>query len=127
MAENKMSDIIKSSMSGIKEFTDVDTIFGKAVTTASGVTVIPVSKVSVGFAGGGLDFSPEKKMLNPQNFGGATGTGVSVTPIAFLTVSPTSEINLIEIGKASQANTLDRVVNLIENSPEIINRLKNSF
>ena len=122
-----MNDIIRSSLSGIKEFTDVDTVFGKAVTTASGVTVIPVSKVSVGFAGGGLDFSPEKKMLNPQNFGGATGTGVSVTPIAFLTVSPTSEINLIEIGSSSTENSIERVVDLIENSPTILSKLKNAF
>lgn len=122
-----MNDIIRSSLSGIKEFTDVDTVFGKAVTTASGVTVIPVSKVSVGFAGGGLDFSPEKKMLNPQNFGGATGTGVSVTPIAFLTVSPTSEINLIEIGSSSTENSIERVVDLIEKSPTILSKLKNAF
>ena len=122
-----MSDIIKSSMSGIKEFTDVDTVFGKAITTASGVTVIPVSKVSVGFAGGGLDFSPEKKMLNPQNFGGATGTGVSVTPIAFLTVSPSSEINLIEIGKNRTGGAVDRIADLIEGSPDIISKIKNTF
>ena len=72
MAENKMSDLIKASLEGIKDFTDVDTVFGKAVTTPSGVTVIPVSKISLGFATGGLDLQP-KKVLSPTNFGGGSG------------------------------------------------------
>ena len=122
-----MGDIIKASLDGIKDFADVDTVFGKAVTTASGVTVIPVSKVSVGFAGGGLDFSPEKKIMSSQNFGGGSGTGVSVTPIAFLTVSPDSQINLIEIGSASANKTIDKVVDLIENSPSLIDKIKGAF
>jgi sporulation protein YtfJ len=124
MAENKMSELIKTSLDGIKEFTDVDAVFGKAVTTPGGVTVIPVSKISVGFATGGLDFQ-SKRPISPTNFGGGSGTGVAITPVAFLTVGANAEINLIEIG--NNKDSVERALDLIESSPEIISKIKNSF
>ena len=118
--------MIKASLDGIKDFTDVDTVFGKAITTPSGVTIIPVSKVSVGFATGGVDFY-EKRPLSPANFGGGSGTGVSISPVAFLTVGKNAEINLIPIGKSDSGNIVDRACDLIENSPSIIEKIKNVF
>ncbi len=125
MAENKMSDMIRASLDGIKDFTDVDTVFGKAITTPNGVTVIPVSKISVGFATGGLDYQ-SKRPIAPTNFGGGSGTGVSITPVAFLTVGANAEVNLIQIGMG-QTSALDRACDLIENSPAIIEKIKNTF
>lgn len=125
MSEAKMSEMIKASLDGIRDFTGVDTIFGNAITTPNGVTIIPVSKVSVGFAGGGLDL-PSKKLVNPQAFGGGSGTGVSITPVAFLTVDNNSSINLIEIG-SSKASSMDRAIELLENSPSILERIKKTF
>lgn len=125
MAENKMSDMIRASLDGIKDFTDVDTVFGKAITTPNGVTVIPVSKISVGFATGGLDFQ-SKRPISPTNFGGGSGTGVSITPVAFLTVGKDAEINLIHIG-STEVGVIDRACDLIENSPAIIEKIKNTF
>ena len=125
MSENKMSEMIRTSLDGIKEFTDIDTVFGKAITTPNGVTVIPVSKVTVGFATGGLDF-PSKRPISPTNFGGGSGTGVSVTPVAFLTVGSNSEINLIQIGSA-EPSSVDRACDIIEKSPEIIEKIKNTI
>lgn len=125
MSDNKMSEMIRTSLDGIKEFTDIDTVFGKAITTPSGVTVIPVSKVSVGFATGGLDLQP-KRTISPANFGGGSGTGVSVTPVAFLTVGANSEINLIQIGQSGSTG-IDRACDLIEKSPEIIEKIKNTL
>ena len=125
MSDNKMSEMIRTSLDGIKEFTEVDTVFGKAITTPSGVTVIPVSKFSVGFATGGLDFQ-SKRPISPTNFGGGSGTGVSVTPVAFLTVGANSEINLIQIG-STESSGVDRACDLIEKSPEIIEKIKNTF
>ena len=124
MSENKMSDMIKASLDGIKEFTDVDTVFGKAITTPSGVTVIPVSKVTVGFATGGLDFQ-SRKPISPTNFGGGSGTGVSITPVAFLTVGKEAEISLIKI--TQEDTSVDRACDLIEKSPIIIEKIKNTF
>lgn len=120
-----MSDMIRASLDGIKEFTDVDTVFGKAITTPGGVTVIPVSKVSLGFATGGLDFQ-SKRPISPTNFGGGSGTGVSITPVAFLTVGADSSVNLIQIS-GGEASSVDRACDLIEKSPAIIEKIKNTF
>lgn len=124
MSENKMSDIIKASMDGIKSFTDMETVIGNAITTPSGVTVIPVSKVSMGIATGGVDYGT-KKPTPSQNFGGGGGTGLSITPIAFLTVGRDAEINLIHINGGS--SDVDRISSLIERSPEIIEKIKNAL
>ena len=122
MSENRISDIIKASLDGVKSFTDMDTVIGNAINTPSGVTVIPVSKISVGFAGGGLDISGKKLAAN-QNYGTGTGSGVSVTPIAFLTIGKNAEINLISIDQ--KVNTsVDRVTSLIERSPEIVQKIR---
>ena len=124
MAENKMSDLIKTSLEGIKDFADAETVFGKAITTPSGVTVIPVSKISIGFATGGLDFQ-SKRPISPTNFGGGSGSGISITPVAFLTVGNDSEINLIQI--SGDFGKLDRACDLIENAPSLIEKIKNAI
>ena len=122
MSENRISDIIKASLDGVRSFTDMDTTIGNAINTPSGVTVIPVSKISVGFAGGGLDIGGKKLGASP-NYGTGTGSGVSVTPIAFLTIGKNAEINLISIDQ--KVNTsVDRVTSLIEQSPDIIRKIK---
>lgn len=124
MSESKMSDIIKASMDGVRSFTDMDTVVGGAINTPSGVTVIPVSKVSMGIATGGIDYGTSKPGNN-QNFGGGGGTGLSITPVAFLTVGRDAEINLIHVN--STATDLDRIASLIEHSPEIIERIKGAL
>ena len=124
MAESKMSDIIRASVEGIKSFADVDTVTGNAIHTPSGVTVIPISKITVGFATGGLDYG-NKKVGPNQNFGGGGGTGVSITPIAFLTIGKNAEINLVPL---TDANTnVERVVSFIEHAPEIIEKIKDNI
>ena len=117
-----MSEIIKESFDGIKGFADPQKVIGDAIHTPSGVTIIPVSKLTVGFAGGGADFG-QKKLSHMQNFGCASGTGISVTPIAFLTVTPDSTVNIIPIN--DEKTTSDRFITMIERSPEIIERIKN--
>ena len=124
MSENKMSDIIKASMDGIKSFTDMETVIGNAITTPSGVTVIPVSKVAMGIATGGVDDGLEKNG-HAQKFGGGGGTGLSITPVAFLTVGRDADVNIIHIN--SSGDHIDKIANLIENSPEIINKIKNAL
>ena len=122
-SENKMSDIIRASLSGIKDFADAEVAIGAPIHTPSGVTVIPVSKVSIGFATGGVDFGTRK--VTNQSFGGGGGSGVSITPIAFLTVGRDAEINLIPINGASGG--LDHALSVIERSPEIIQKIKSAL
>ena len=116
-----MSDIIKSSFDGIKNFTDMHNVIGDVINTPSGVTIIPVSKITVGFAGGGLDFG-HKKLTQMQNFGGGSGTGLTITPLAFLTIGKDANINLIQISETQ--GTTERILSLIERSPEIIDNIK---
>lgn len=124
MAENKMSDIIKASLDGIKTFTGMDTTVGGVITTPAGVTVIPVSRVSLGFAGGGLDYGG-KKITAAQNFGSGSGTGVTITPIAFLTVGPDAAVSLVPV--ASQASEVEKIAQIIEDAPVLIEKIKNAL
>ena len=124
MSENKVSDIIKSSLEGIKSFTDMETVIGNAITTPSGVTVIPVSKVAMGIATGGIDYGAGREE-SEQNFGGGGGTGLSITPIAFLTVGRDAEVNLIHIN--SGGADVERIAGLIERTPEFIEKIKNAL
>ena len=119
-----MSEMIKASLDGIRDFTSSELSVGAAIKTDSGVTVIPVSKVSVGFATGGLDYG-SKKLLSDKNFGGGGGTGISVTPVAFLTVNKSAEVDLIRVG--AQDAPIERLVSLIEHSPEIFEKIKSSL
>ena len=121
MSENKMGDIIRASTEGIKNFADMDSVIGTAINTPSGVTVIPVSKVTMGIATGGIDYG-EKKNASLQNFGGGGGTGLSITPIAFLTVGREGDVNLISVSSAP--TDVDKITTLIERSPEIIEKIK---
>ncbi len=124
MPENKMSDIIKASMDGIKSFTDMETVIGNAITTPNGVTVIPVSKVAMGIATGGVDYGSERSS-HSQNFGGGGGTGLSITPIAFLTVGRDANVNIIHIN--SSGGEVERIANLIERSPDIIEKIRSAL
>lgn len=120
-----MNELVEASLEGIKDFTDAKCSIGDPIVTDSGVTVIPVSKITIGFATGGVDFG-QKRLSSNQNFGGGGGSGVSVTPIAFLTVTKDSKIDLIPI--SSENNTsLGRAISLVESSPDIIKKIKNAL
>lgn len=129
MNENKVNDLIEGTLGQIRELAGTETVVGDPIYTPNGTLILPVSKISMGFATGGLDFGKksdgdEKK---PSRFGGGGGTGVTVTPVAFLIVSADGKIDLIPITSAKTSGTLDKVTDLIERSPEILNRLKEVF
>ena len=119
-----MSEIIKESLGGIKSFADSQSVIGNVINTPSGVSIIPISKLTVGFAGGGFDYG-QKKLSQLQNFGGGSGTGISITPVAFLAVTPDSNVSLISLNEEKQG--LDRFLSVIERSPDIIERIKNTL
>jgi sporulation protein YtfJ len=132
MADSKLNDIIGTSLEKIKALADGETVIGNPITTPDGTTVIPVSKVSMGFASGGIDYSGKKAAEgSKQNFGGGGGTGITVAPVAFLIISPDGNIQLLPItGAANQAgavDTVDKVTSFIERSPDILERLKRVF
>ena len=111
MSQNA-SKMLESAIAKVREMVDVNSVIGEPITTPDGVTIIPVSKVSVGFGGGGSDYvSKNANKLDNHPFGGGAGGGVSVTPIAFLIVK---EGNVRMLPVATPANTTaDRLVEMI--------------
>lgn len=106
----KLPNMLEGAIQKIKEMVDVNSVIGEPITTADGVTIIPVSKVSVGFGGAGSDFTKSKAGAeNP--FGGGVGGGVKVTPICFLIVK---DGNVRMMPVAVPANTTaDRIVEMV--------------
>ena len=119
-----MSEIIKESLEGVRGFANTEAIIGNVINTQSGVTIIPISRLTVGFAGGGFDYG-QKKLSQGQGFGGGSGTGISITPIAFLTVKQDSSVNLISLNE--DRSNIDKIFSVIEHSPEIIEKIKNTL
>ncbi len=129
MSDNKMSEIIRASVEGLKSSFDANTIIGEAITTANGTVVIPVSKLSVGFATGGIDYLGKKTApTGNNNFGGGGGSGLSVSPVAFLVVSPAGTVELLNVNESKEpADAVSQIINAIERSPELIEKFKEVF
>ena len=112
----KLPNMLENTLQKIREMVDVNSVIGQPITTPDGVTIIPVSKVSVGFGGGGSDFVNNKGGENP--FGGGVGGGVKVTPICFLVIKEGS-VRMLPV--AAPANTTaDRIVEMV---PDTIDKL----
>ena len=102
------------SVEKIREMVDANTVIGNPITLADGTMIIPVSKVSYGFASGGSDL-PSK--TRNDMFGGGAGAGINIMPVAFLTIKG-GDINILPV--VSQPDTLDRLVSLI---PEAVGKI----
>lgn len=129
-ADNKIQEIIAASLENIRSMVDANTVIGNPINTASGTVIIPVSKISMGFASGGLDFngkSDEAIKAKLQNFGGGGGTGLSVVPVGFLVVSPDGRVEMINVGLEQPSGAIEQVADVIERSPEIIEKVKSVF
>ena len=110
MSQN-LPNMLDSTIAKIREMVDVNSVVGDPIVTADGVTIIPVSKVSVGFGGGGSDFVSKHVNHQENPFGGGVGAGVKVTPIAFLIIKEGS-VRMLPV--ATPANTTaDRLVELV--------------
>lgn len=108
-----LPNMLENTISKIREMVDVNSVIGNPITTPDGVTIIPVSKVSVGFGGGGSDYTK-----NQEAFGGGAGGGVKVTPICFLVVKD-GAVRMMPV--AAPANTTaDRIV---EQVPDVLDKI----
>lgn len=134
MAENtnKLGEMTKSSLESIRSLLDANTIVGDPIETSSGTCIIPISKISVGYASGGVDYAQKEVASKPNNFGGGGGTGLTVTPVAFLVVDASGGVNILNVNSpvasgSAPADTVSQVVGFIERSPELIERIKAVF
>ena len=115
MSEHPINSLMDTTMKKIKELVDANTIIGDPITTPDGTTIIPVSKVTYGFASGGSDL-PTKESTR-ECFGGGSGAGITIQPIAFLSISK-GVTKLIPIEKYDGA--ADRIVGMI---PEAFDKI----
>ena len=107
----KLPNMLESAIAKMRELVDVNSVVGEPITTADGVTIIPISKVSVGFGGGGSDFVSKNVNHQENPFGGGIGAGVKVTPVAFLIIK---DGNVRMLPVAAPANTTaDRLVEMV--------------
>ncbi len=113
---DKLENMMNSSIQKIKEMVSADTIIGDPITTPDGTTIIPVSKISYGYASGGSDFASEK-LPEKDMFGGGNGIGVSIVPLAFLVISD-GDVKLLQIQSFDGA--IDRIIGM---TPNIIDKI----
>ena len=117
--EHPIGSLMDTTMEKIKEMIDVNTIIGEPITSPDGTLIIPVSKVSYGFAAGGSDLPTKKK--NKVCFGGGSGAGVTIQPVAFLTVYQ-GDVRLVSVDR--EEGTADKLVNMI---PDVLKKVKGVF
>ena len=86
MSEHPIDDLMTTTLQKIKEMIDVDAVVGKPIQTPDGLTLIPISRLSLGFASGGSEFGKTPRVEGKNNFGGGSGAGVKMEPVAFLVV-----------------------------------------
>ena len=117
--EHPIGSLMDTTMEKIKEMIDVNTITDKPITSPDGTLIIPVSKVSYGFAAGGSDLPTKKE--NKDCFGGGSGAGVTIQPVAFLTVYQ-GDVRLVSVDR--EEGTADKLVNMI---PDVLKKVKGVF
>lgn len=109
----KIEALVNTAMTKLREIADCQTIVGKEVVTADGTTIIPISKVSFGFASGGSDLPTKSK----DTFGGGSGGGVTIQPMAFIVISG-GEVKLLQM--TVNADKGNAIVNMI---PEVVDKV----
>ena len=117
--EHPIGSLMDTTMEKIKEMIDVNTIIGEPITSPDGTLIIPVSKVGYGFAAGGSDLPTKKE--NKDCFGGGSGAGVTIQPVAFLTVYQ-GDVRLVSVDR--EEGTADKLVNMI---PDVLKKVKGVF
>lgn len=130
MTEHPIQGLMQTAMENIKQMVDVNTIVGDPVQTPDGSVILPISRVGFGFAAGGSDLKMEHEAhgLHKQDghnasvampFGGGSGGGISITPIAFLVVGQNNDVRVVPLD--SQTHLLERVIDAV---PQMIDKVQ---
>jgi sporulation protein YtfJ len=132
MAEsNNFNEALKTALNNLSDIAGTETIIGDPMTTQNGTVIIPVSKVAVGFATGGSDFiGKHSKETNVANsFSGAGGGGITVSPVAFLVITPDGDAKILNVNNPmdSNADLGTSVVSLLNKTPTIVEKVKSIF
>lgn len=118
MENHPIQGLMKTAMESIKDMVDVNTIVGDPVETPDGSVIMPISRVTFGFAAGGSEFLAEKNAENSSYpFGGGSGAGVTVQPVAFLVVG-NGNVRMLPV----DSNTM--VERLVDIAPQLLNQVQ---
>ena len=133
MSEHPIEGLMITAMNSIQDMVDVNTIIGEPIETTNGIVIIPISKVSFGFAAGGSEFKgetideytrkdKEEAIQYRLPFGGGSGAGVNINPIAFLVIQENS-VKLLPVNHTSSIDKLlDYIPDLVEKANSIIDK-----
>lgn len=120
METHPIENLMVTAMNSLRDMIDVNTIIGDTVITPDGTTIIPVSRVCFGFAAGGSEFNTNKlsrsEITNKFPFGGGSGAGINMSPVAFLIVKE----GTVKLLNVNDNKPLDKLVDLV---PDIITKL----
>ena len=117
--KNPLNDLMNSTMEKVSQMVDTNTIVGEPISTPDGVTLIPISKVTFGFGSGGGDYG---KSQPKENFGGGSGAGVKIDPVAFLVIKDgTTRVLPVAV---PPVGTVDRIVEMV---PDVLDRVEKYF
>lgn len=133
MAEMPLSEVIKTSLESIKNVLDANTVIGEPITVLEDTAIVPISKISVGFASAGAEYNGKKEIKN-KNFGGGGGTGVTLTPICFIVVNRSGEVKLLNVdsntgysGNEGYVGIVNAIDELINKAPGMVEKVKDMF
>ena len=116
--KSPLNDLMRSAMEKVREMADTNAIVGQPITTPDGVTLIPISRVSLGFGCGGGDYGKTQ----PKGCGGGSGAGVNIAPVAFLVIK--DGVTRVLPVAVPPVSTVDRVVEMV---PDVLDRVEKFF
>ena len=111
MDNNPIGALMQNTMESVKNILKVDTVVGDPIYTPDGITLVPISKISVGFGGGGVEFTAKK-------YGGGNATAVKIDPIGFLVIKE-GTVRMVNVTPPA-SNTVDRIIDLV---PQVMDRV----
>ena len=124
---HKLPTMLETTIAQIREMIDVNSVVGQPIILPDGVSIIPISKVCIGFGGAGSDFVSKNNTKSDNPFGGGVAAGVNVTPIAFL-IAKEGNVRMVPVAIAPNTtadrlvemipDTLDKVVSFIDSKVE---------
>ena len=136
---NKLNELVDTALDNLRGLVDANTVIGTPIVTASGTTVIPVSKVSIGIAGGGNDYSQKAETASGKvSFSGGGGTGLTMIPLGFLVVSADGSVELLNIANPTGKKSAEAIAKpapdlgsaietVLDKAPEAISKIKDVF
>lgn len=113
-----LSEFMGTNMEKVKAMVDANMVMGDPITTPDGVTIVPVCKVNIGIGGGGTEIPGKNAPTGGYPFGGGSGAGVTVTPLAFL-ITKNGSARMLPVAEPA-STALDRI---IENVPDLVDRI----